>query len=104
MTLIIYNLKSFIHLSPGLSVAAKYKSQNYRGLVETYDPNTKVAKLKLVDTGETVNIPVDDLAEMPKSLRKTNQVTLVAVRIEKAGEKLVINIFTKVLRRLEKKS
>ena len=83
-------------MSLGLSVAVKVKSQNYRGLVENYDPNTKVAKLKLVDTGETVNVPVDDLAEMPKSLRKTNQVTPAAVRIENVGEKLVTNVFTEV--------
>ena len=82
-------------MSLGLSVAAKVKSQNYRGLVENYDPDTKVAKLKLVDIGKTVDVPVNDLSEMPKSLRKTNQVSSAAVRIEKVGEKLATNFLIK---------
>jgi hypothetical protein len=68
------NLRLFSHFSLGLSVAANVKSQIYRGLVEHYDPETKVAKLRQVDVGKTAVVPIDDLWELPNLLRKINQV------------------------------
>ena len=68
------SLKNFPEkIRADLSVAAKVKSQVYRGIIQSYDSNSHICKVKLVDFGRVVDVSADDLTLLPKLLRQTNQ-------------------------------
>ena len=61
-------------IRPGLSVAVKVKSQVYRGLVISFESESSLVLVKLVDSGRVVGVQLDDVTVMPNALRETNQV------------------------------
>ena len=61
-------------IRPGLSVAVKVKSQVYRGLVISFESESSLVRVKLVDTGRVADVQLNDVTVMPNALRETNQV------------------------------
>lgn len=79
------SLKKFpAKIRTNLSVAAKVKSQVYRGVIQSYDSETQICKVKLVDFGRVADVSVEDLSVLPTILRQTNQfcicVRLIGIR------------------------
>ena len=61
-------------IRPGLSVAVKVKFQVYRGLVISFESESSLVRVKLVDTGRVADVQLNDVTVMPNALRETNQV------------------------------
>ena len=75
-------------IRPGLSVAVRVKSQVYRGLVISFESESSLVRVKLVDSGRVADVQLEDISVMPHALRETNQVKVkVVTELQSSGFK-----------------